>query len=216
MNSPRILSFIRKPINEREPPDLNRIRPHEWFQESLLSRYNRRREEDGYFELYISKLAAEKMTNHAYRLGKTQKEALGFILGDVCRSEGREFVMGRDIVTSSLISSSNRVSFDRESLPHLFSELDSSGFDYVIIGWYHSHPGYGCFMSKVDINTQLTMFSESYHSAVVVDPISKEMQAFKLRDEQCEIRDFAIYWHELEKPYGQKIVRRSRVTKRVK
>lgn len=24
------------------------------------------------------------------------------------------------------------------------------------IGWYHSHPGYGCWLSGIDVNTQLT------------------------------------------------------------
>ena len=25
-----------------------------------------------------------------------------------------------------------------------------------VIGWYHSHPGYGCWLSGIDVNTQLT------------------------------------------------------------
>ncbi|EFI27819.1 hypothetical protein CC1G_14743 [Coprinopsis cinerea okayama7 len=24
------------------------------------------------------------------------------------------------------------------------------------IGWYHSHPGYGCWLSEIDVNTQMT------------------------------------------------------------
>lgn len=24
--------------------------------------------------------------------------------------------------------------------------------DYNIIGWYHSHPGYGCWLSNIDID----------------------------------------------------------------
>lgn len=24
----------------------------------------------------------------------------------------------------------------------------------VVVGWYHSHPGFGCWLSGVDINTQ--------------------------------------------------------------
>ena len=41
-----------------------------------------------------------------------------------------------------------------------------------VIGWYHSHPGYGCWLSGIDVNTQkdnqkfLSMFV-----AVVVDPL---------------------------------------------
>lgn len=25
-----------------------------------------------------------------------------------------------------------------------------------IIGWYHSHPGYGCWLSGIDVGTQMT------------------------------------------------------------
>lgn len=24
----------------------------------------------------------------------------------------------------------------------------------MVVGWYHSHPGFGCWLSSVDINTQ--------------------------------------------------------------
>ncbi len=24
----------------------------------------------------------------------------------------------------------------------------------MVVGWYHSHPGFGCWLSNVDINTQ--------------------------------------------------------------
>ena len=41
-----------------------------------------------------------------------------------------------------------------------------------VVGWYHSHPGFGCWLSGVDINTQSSF--EKLHPrcvAVVVDPI---------------------------------------------
>ena len=39
------------------------------------------------------------------------------------------------------------------------------------VGWYHSHPGYGCWLSGIDVNTQATqqMFSDPF-LAVVIDP----------------------------------------------
>jgi COP9 signalosome complex subunit 5 len=39
------------------------------------------------------------------------------------------------------------------------------------IGWYHSHPGYGCWLSGIDVNTQMT--NQRYQDpfvAVVIDP----------------------------------------------
>jgi 26S proteasome regulatory subunit N11 len=41
-----------------------------------------------------------------------------------------------------------------------------------VVGWYHSHPGFGCWLSSVDINTQQSFESLNSRSvAVVVDPI---------------------------------------------
>lgn len=187
---------------------------HEWLRPDAKERYAKRLKEKGFFELYVSKQAAEKMVNHAKKLGRMRREALGFMLGDVCRSGRQRFVMVRDIVTGPLLSSADRVKFDRNSYSELFSELDSSGFDYVIVGWYHSHPGYGCFMSRTDLNTQMSVFKENFHSAIVIDPINREIEAFKLRGKSCMPLDFSVYWHDLENPYPQEMVRRYRVVKK--
>ncbi|PCH44833.1 Mov34-domain-containing protein [Wolfiporia cocos MD-104 SS10] len=39
------------------------------------------------------------------------------------------------------------------------------------VGWYHSHPGYGCWLSGIDVNTQMTnqKFQDPF-VAVVIDP----------------------------------------------
>lgn len=40
-----------------------------------------------------------------------------------------------------------------------------------VVGWYHSHPGYGCWLSGIDVGTQLQ--NQQYQEpwlAVVIDP----------------------------------------------
>ena len=70
--------------------------------------------------------------------------------------------------------------------------LDAVGFDYVVVGWYHSHPGHSCFMSRTDLSTQRAMFSKPYHCALVIDPINREAEAFKVRGEGYACVPFAI------------------------
>lgn len=42
----------------------------------------------------------------------------------------------------------------------------------MVVGWYHSHPGFGCWLSSVDINTQQNFEQLQPRAvAVVVDPI---------------------------------------------
>ena len=50
--------------------------------------------------------------------------------------------------------------------------LKLTGRHEMVVGWYHSHPGFGCWLSGTDVNTQQSF--EMLHPrcvAVVVDPI---------------------------------------------
>merc|ERR1719210_2238092 len=50
--------------------------------------------------------------------------------------------------------------------------LKQTGRPEMVVGWYHSHPGFGCWLSGVDINTQQSFEALSERAvAVVVDPI---------------------------------------------
>ena len=53
-----------------------------------------------------------------------------------------------------------------------FSFLKSTGRPEMVVGWYHSHPGFGCWLSSVDIQTQQAFENLTARAvAVVVDPI---------------------------------------------
>lgn len=42
----------------------------------------------------------------------------------------------------------------------------------MVVGWYHSHPGFGCWLSGVDINTQQSFEQLNPRAvSIVVDPI---------------------------------------------
>jgi 26S proteasome regulatory subunit N11 len=42
----------------------------------------------------------------------------------------------------------------------------------MVVGWYHSHPGFGCWLSGVDINTQQSFEALNKRAvSVVIDPI---------------------------------------------
>ncbi|KAG5716676.1 26S proteasome non-ATPase regulatory subunit 14 [Termitomyces sp. T112] len=64
-----------------------------------------------------------------------------------------------------------------ESVDHVFQTrmvdmLKQTGRPEMVVGWYHSHPGFGCWLSSVDINTQQSFESLNSRSvAVVIDPI---------------------------------------------
>lgn len=44
-----------------------------------------------------------------------------------------------------------------------FNALFFSVRPEMVVGWYHSHPGFGCWLSSVDINTQQVKKKKSKH-----------------------------------------------------
>ena len=47
-----------------------------------------------------------------------------------------------------------------------------------IVGWYHSHPNYGVFLSATDRETQRVWFAQAWQIALVLDPVRGQSAAF--------------------------------------
>jgi len=68
--------------------------------------------------------------------------------------------------------------------------LKLTGRPEMVVGWYHSHPGFGCWLSNVDVNTQQSFESLNKRAvAVVIDPIQSVkgkvvIDAFRLINQQ--------------------------------
>lgn len=72
--------------------------------------------------------------------------------------------------------------------------LKQTGRPEMVVGWYHSHPGFGCWLSGVDINTQQSFEALSERAvAVVIDPIQSVkgkvvIDAFRLINPNMMVR----------------------------
>ncbi|KDD74343.1 hypothetical protein H632_c1386p0 [Helicosporidium sp. ATCC 50920] len=67
-----------------------------------------------------------------------------------------------------------RVNAQSEAYEYMVDFLETcklAGRPEHVVGWYHSHPGYGCWLSGIDVSTQLTnqMYQEPF-LAIVIDP----------------------------------------------
>jgi 26S proteasome regulatory subunit N11 len=118
--------------------------------------------------VHISSLALLKMLKHG-RAG-VPMEVMGLMLG--------EFVDDytvRVIDVFAMPQSGTGVSVeavDPVFQTKMLDMLKQTGRPEVVVGWYHSHPGFGCWLSGVDINTQQSFEALNARAvAVVVDPI---------------------------------------------
>ena len=205
----KIIGSSERKVQDKAPPEKERIRPHKWLSSASYEKYIVSEPEG--FDLYLSKLAEEKIRNHAMSRLEPRIEIMGLLLGTIYRRQEREYVLVRDVATTDLDASLVSVRFDRQGFEKLFESLDDSGFDYVIVGWYHSHPGHGCFLSQTDVDTQTSMFNRPFHSALVIDPVNMEIETFKVENGRPLHRPFAVYWEEFQNPYYGESVRKRRL-----
>lgn len=63
------------------------------------------------------------------------------------------------------------IEWPAHACPWFVIRLQKVGRLENMIGWYHSHPGYGCWLSGIDVGTQATqqMYQEPF-LAIVIDP----------------------------------------------
>ena len=190
--SVNIVSETKREILEKAPPE--NATSHIWHKGTKPA--------SDIIIAYVNKHAEAKMRNHALAYRDKKLEVMGLLLGEVRAWQGHEYVLVRDVVTTDLDATSVSVKFDNQGFEKLFAGLDDAGFDYVVVGWYHSHPGYGCFLSETDIKTHGGIFVSSHQVAIVIDPLNFQMEAFLLRDNIGQNHQFKVYWDTWDDPYG--------------
>ncbi|GJQ12659.1 hypothetical protein GpartN1_g4450.t1 [Galdieria partita] len=118
--------------------------------------------------IYISSLALLKMLKHG-RAG-VPMEVMGLMLGDFVDDYTVKVVDVFAMPQSGTGVSVEAV--DPVFQTKMLDMLKQTGRPEMVVGWYHSHPGFGCWLSGVDINTQQSFEAlNSRAVAVVVDPI---------------------------------------------
>ncbi|MEM4255480.1 MAG: Mov34/MPN/PAD-1 family protein [Candidatus Norongarragalinales archaeon] len=143
------------------------------------------------FDVYLQESAFAKASAHFKDHASKRLEALGFLVGGVFSFEGKKYVVVEDYVTAENDATAVSVRFSRSAFKDLSKTLSENG-GKVILGWCHSHPGYGCFLSSTDVSTQKAFFPEEFHIALVCDPLKGEWKAFKLEGEEYGEVSFAV------------------------
>lgn len=132
--------------------------------------------------IHISSLALLKMLKHG-RAG-VPMEVMGLMLGEFVDDYTVKVVDVFAMPQSGTGVSVEAV--DPVFQTNMLDMLKQTGRPEMVVGWYHSHPGFGCWLSGVDINTQQSFEQLNARSvAVVIDPIQSVrgkvvMDAFRL------------------------------------
>lgn len=119
-------------------------------------------------QIYISPLSLLKMLRH----GKAgiPLEVMGLMLGDYVDDYTVKCI---DVFSMPQSGTETTIeSIDEGFQVKMVEMLKQTGRNEIVVGWYHSHPGFGCWLSSTDIGTQQTFEKQVPRTvAVVVDPI---------------------------------------------
>jgi len=116
----------------------------------------------------ISAIALLKMVMHARSGGKI--EVMGLMMGKI---DGTTMIV-TDTFALPVEGTETRVNAHALAYEYMVEYLDlikQVGRRENAIGWYHSHPGYGCWLSGIDVSTQ--MLNQQYQEpwvGIVIDP----------------------------------------------
>eukprot|EP00592_Proboscia_alata_P008956 CAMPEP_0194352450 /NCGR_PEP_ID=MMETSP0174-20130528/856_1 /TAXON_ID=216777 /ORGANISM="Proboscia alata, Strain PI-D3" /LENGTH=305 /DNA_ID=CAMNT_0039120511 /DNA_START=235 /DNA_END=1148 /DNA_ORIENTATION=+ len=119
-------------------------------------------------KIHVSSLALLKMLKHG-RAG-VPMEVMGLMLGQFVDDYTIHCVDVFAMPQSGTGVSVEAV--DPVFQTKMLDMLKQTGRPEMVVGWYHSHPGFGCWLSGVDINTQNSFEALNPRAvALVVDPI---------------------------------------------
>jgi proteasome lid subunit RPN8/RPN11 len=134
--------------------------------------------------IFLERRTADAIERHALR--DTSVELGGILLGKECLDEhsGQPFVW----VTESLEAQhyeNTQASFTytHDSWEEITRQRDLRHPELDIVGWYHTHPDFGIFLSGHDLFIHHHFFAQRLQVAYVVDPIRQTRGFFQWRGE---------------------------------
>jgi proteasome lid subunit RPN8/RPN11 len=123
--------------------------------------------------LAVDSEVVRQIRQHARSSGKT--EVCGVLIG---QDRDHRIEVAACIEGQNAEEAGAHVTFTQDTWEHIYAVKDKKYPDARIVGWYHSHPGFGIFLSDHDTFIHKNFFSSPGQVAWVFDPQSDEEGCF--------------------------------------
>jgi proteasome lid subunit RPN8/RPN11 len=138
---------------------------------------------------------AEEAFDRAVERGTsdTSREIGGVLVGELLKDDAGPYLK-IDTTVDALHAEEKgaELTFTHATWEHINKEMDTKHKGKKVVGWYHTHPGFGVFLSDRDQFIQKSFFNLPFQVAFVYDPKSKEHGMFTWHDN--EVRRARRYW----------------------
>lgn len=94
-----------------------------------------------------------------------------------------------------------QLEFSSQSIAKKMGDIQDLFPKLILVGWFHTHPGHGLFLSTPDLRINETFFKEAYQFAMEIDPVSKRIDTgFFTRKKNGKVnnindKNLASRWH---------------------
>jgi proteasome lid subunit RPN8/RPN11 len=123
--------------------------------------------------LLVDSEVVRLIRQHARSSGKT--EVCGVLIG---QDRDQRIEVAACIEGQNADEAGAHVTFTQDTWEHIYAVKDKKYPNERIVGWYHSHPGFGIFLSDHDTFIHKNFFSSPGQVAWVFDPHSDEEGCF--------------------------------------
>ena len=112
------------------------------------------------------------------------QETGGFLLGERY-TDNQDYVEIVEFLPASAVDSHRAsLKFTHETWSQARKSIDAKFPELRIVGWHHTHPGLGIFLSEYDRFIHRNFFPEPWQVAMVVDPRSQDFGLFQWRGDE--------------------------------
>ncbi len=124
----------------------------------------------------------------AHALTDTDVELGGVMLGGQYEdANGRPFVLITDSLRAKHYESTKgSFKFTHDTWSEITRERDEFPDDLQIVGWYHTHPDWGVFLSGMDMFICDNFFNKRLDVALVIDPCRQDRGLFQWTGDESE------------------------------
>ena len=131
--------------------------------------------------LLVDSEVVRKIRQHARASSAT--EICGVLIG---QDKDHRIAVTASIEGENADQAGAHVTFTQDTWEHIYAVKDKQYPNERIVGWYHSHPGFGIFLSEHDTFIHRNFFSSPGQVAWVFDPHSDEEGCFGWVDGRIE------------------------------
>ncbi len=124
--------------------------------------------------------------------GDTTREVGGVLVGELLRDDAGPYLRVETTIDALHAEEKGaELTFTHATWEHIHKEMDARPGKRVV-GWYHTHPGFGVFLSDRDQFIHKSFFNLPFQVALVYDPKAREHGLFTWRDD--EVVRSRRYW----------------------